>query len=691
MKNDSPREQAAGAPAAPLSRGTSIGRRFSYLLIGIVTVLLLVFSAVVVFYHIERIEERLAERLDSAISFARKSLPKPLWNLDYDVVGDFVDALFLNDSVVYAKIYFGDRVIIEKNRPEDLHKPGEAMGAPAPQRRSRTISKESKILYDDNEVGTILIRMTRENLRRELVHQIYGITALTVVILSAIWITTLATSRRYITDPLKKLQDSASKIAEGDLDVFVDKSADGEVGMLGRHLDGMRASIQKLFQELRESKGQLEEYSRTLEKKVEIRTRELARSVAELTALSEVSQSVSSTLDLETVLDNIVQHAVRLSKADAGTIYEFSEADQVFLPRINFGVDKDFIDSITQARFGIGDGTILGRAGESRSVVQVPDIREIRDDRLNHIRKAGFRSVLAVPLLRKDRLVGSLVVRRKQEGEFAGETVDLLQTFAAQSAIALHNARLFQELEVKSRELRIADKHKSEFLANMSHELRTPLNAILGYTELVLDGIYGEVPDRIREVVERLEKNGSHLLRLINDVLDISKIEAGQLELSLETYCLREVTRTVLATLEPLAAEKSLGLDATFPDRLPHGKGDPQRIAQVLVNLIGNAIKFTDEGEIQVEISRAGERFRVAVADTGPGLSDREKEDIFSEFYQGDRKHSPTKGGSGLGLSIAKRIVDMHGGAIWAESRPGGGARFVFTIPVRVERQKDLG
>jgi signal transduction histidine kinase len=669
-------------------RMTSISRRFSYLLIGIVTILLMVFSAIVVSYHIRVIDADLNTRLENAISFAKKSLPTPLWNLDYDVVSDVVDALFLNESVVYATIYLDDRIIIEKSRLADQALENNRPDPGVAGNDNSLIAREAGIFYEGNKVGTILIQMTRKKHRRQLMHQIYGITALTVVIISAIWITTLLMTRRYITNPLKKLQDSASKIAVGDLDAFVDKSGDDEIGMLARHLDRMRSAIKKLFQELRENKDKLEEYSRTLEKKVENRTRELERSVAELKALSEVSQSVSSTLELEKVLNNIVQHAVKLSKTDAGTIYEYHEAEKIFVPMINFGVDETFVTNMTEAKFGIGDGTILGMAGETRSIIQVPDLTDIRDDRVRYVLEAGFMSVLAVPLLRKDRLVGSLVVRCKHRGEFPRETVELIQTFAAQSAIALHNARLFQELEFKSEELIKADKHKSEFLASMSHELRTPLNAILGYTELILDDIYGKVPAKIREVIERLEKNGSHLLRLINDVLDISKIEAGQLELALEEYSFQETIHTVVTALEPLATEKELDLKTRIAPHLPNGKGDQQRIAQVLVNLVGNAIKFTEQGGILVDIATADGRFLVKVSDTGPGLSDLEKDYIFSEFYQIDRKSTRSKGGSGLGLSIAKRIVELHGGAIWVESVQGKGSTFFFSLPIRVERQE---
>ncbi len=325
-------------------RMTSISRRFSFLLIGIVTILLLIFSAIVVFYHIKGIETDLNTRLESAISFAKQSLPKPLWNLDDDVVSDVIDALFLNEAVVYAQIYLKDRVIIEKSRRADPTLQSSREDTDDGGKWKTLIARESDIFYEGHKVGTILIKITREKHRRELVHQIYGITVLTVVIISAIWLTTLVISRRYITNPLKRLQKSASKIAVGDLDAFVDKSDRDEIGMLARNLDRMRSSIKTLFQELRESKDKLEEYSRTLERKVENRTRELERSVAELKALSEVSQSISSTLDLEKVLNNIVQHAVKLSKTDAGTIYEYHETEKIFIPMINFGVDEAFVN-----------------------------------------------------------------------------------------------------------------------------------------------------------------------------------------------------------------------------------------------------------------------------------------------------------------------------------------------------------
>lgn len=272
-----------------------------------------------------------------------------------------------------------------------------------------------------------------------------------------------------------------------------------------------------------------------------------------------------------------------------------------------------------------------------------------------------------------------------------GDELEALATEFNRMAAQLQEsyAGLEQKVEERTRELEIANKHKSQFLANMSHELRTPLNGIQGYTELIMDGIYGEVPEKIKEVMERIQQSGNRLLGLINAVLDLSKIEAGRITLSLVDYSMQGVVQTVFTAVEPLAVEKRLALKVTVPPDLPVGKGDEQRITQVLTNLVGNAIKFTEVGEVGVQVTSENGTFVVAVSDTGTGIAEADQQKVFEEFQQADSSSTRKKGGTGLGLTIAKKIIEMHGGRIWVESSLGTGSTFRFTLPVRVEQQRE--
>jgi signal transduction histidine kinase len=267
-------------------------------------------------------------------------------------------------------------------------------------------------------------------------------------------------------------------------------------------------------------------------------------------------------------------------------------------------------------------------------------------------------------------------------GPFTDKQIELATTYADQAVIAIENVRLFDEIQQKSRELEEASKHKSQFLANMSHELRTPLNAIIGYTELIIDGIYGETPEKALAVLKRVESNGRHLLGLINDVLDFSKIEAGQLKLALAEYSMKDVVYKVYSAVEPLAVKKKLSFKIDVPPDLPAGHGDEQKLTQVLLNLVGNAIKFTDSGEVAVKVAPANGTFSVAVRDTGPGIDPANQEKLFEEFQQADNSITKAKGGTGLGLAISRRIIEMHGGRLWVDSSPGKGAVFTFEVPL---------
>jgi len=419
------------------------------------------------------------------------------------------------------------------------------------------------------------------------------------------------------------------------------------------------------------------------------RTDELGRSVEELKALAEVGQAVSSTLDLGAILSTVLNRSVGLTAADAGVIFRYSQGRRAFRIVEAVGWDAALVKQVRDMRIE-QHATLMGEAVAHRAPVQIADLRErpsnvLRDATL----AAGYRSVLVVPLVGADRIFGALLLQRRRPGEFPEAAVRLMQTLAAQSVLAIENARLFREIADKSEELRLASQHKSQFLANMSHELRTPLNAILGYSELLVDGIYGAVPEKAMGVLERVQNNGKHLLALINDVLDLSKIEAGQLVLTLEDYALPDVVQSVVSTAEGLANSKGLKFSADVAAGLPTGHGDARRLSQVLLNLVGNAVKFTDEGEVAIRAMAENGHFVLTVRDTGPGIAPEDHDKIFGEFQQVDNSNTRKKGGTGLGLAISKRMVEMQGGSIAVESELGHGATFRVTLPIRVENAAD--
>jgi signal transduction histidine kinase len=417
---------------------------------------------------------------------------------------------------------------------------------------------------------------------------------------------------------------------------------------------------------------------------VQSRSRELARSVEELRALGDVSQAVNSTIDLETVLSTIVAKAVQLSGTEAGTIYVFDETSREFRPHSTYGMDQWQIAGLKVAPIRMGDKTVVDQAAVQRMPVQIADVQHDDASRVHGaILRAGFRALLTIPLVGADRIVGALVVRRKEPGEFPREAIELLQTFAAQSVLAIQNARLFREIEDKGREIEIASQHKSQFVANMSHELRTPLAAILGYAELIQEGFYEPQGPKSLDALTRIRSNGKHLLGLINTVLDIAKIESGQFTLNVAEYAIESVVETVRSATESLAQNKKLALKTEVAKSLPIGLGDEQRLTQVLLNLVGNAIKFTDRGEVRVTAKAINGHFNVSVADTGPGIPEHERARIFEQFHQVDSSLTKAKGGTGLGLAIAKQIVEMHGGRIWVESTLGKGSTFQIELPTR--------
>jgi GAF domain-containing protein/anti-sigma regulatory factor (Ser/Thr protein kinase) len=408
----------------------------------------------------------------------------------------------------------------------------------------------------------------------------------------------------------------------------------------------------------------------------------------DLTALGEVGRAVSSTLDLKVVLKTIVDRAVELSDTHGGSIFYYRDEIGTFELGETSGLSEEVVARFRKLDIAARE-TGLGEAIAHRQSLQVPDITKrpsnpLRDAAL----EAGLRAALIVPLLGAEGPLGALLLQRRQPGEFSESVISLMHSFADQSAIALENARLFEEIAQKGRELEIASQHKSQFVANMSHELRTPLAAILGYAELIQEGFYGPQPEKSMDALTRIRSNGKHLLGLINTVLDIAKIEAGQFNLNLGEYALDNVVETVRVATESLAETKKLALKTDVAKHLPIGLGDEQRLTQVLLNLVGNAIKFTDTGEVRITATATGGHFAVGVTDTGPGIPPKEQARIFEQFHQVDNSNTKAKGGTGLGLAIAKQIVEMHGGRIWVESTVGKGSTFQMELPIHAEFRK---
>jgi len=416
---------------------------------------------------------------------------------------------------------------------------------------------------------------------------------------------------------------------------------------------------------------------------LESRSDELASKVEQLEALGAIGEAVSSSLDLDEVLSTIVEHAVDLSGTDGGSLMEFDDAQQLFFVRTAYGTSDAVLEQLKNARISL-ENTLVGRAALEARPLQVPDMTAVElDVHLRVLHDSGWRSMLAVPMLHETDIVGVLVVRRRRPGEFAPEICEVLQTFASQSSLAILNARLFRQLEQQSTELEVASRHKSEFLASMSHELRTPLNAVIGFSEVLLDRMFGDINARQEEYLRDILNSGRHLLQLLSEILDLSKVEAGRMELETDRFPVGEAIEYSVSMVRERADRRGLRLVVNVADDLGVIEADELRFKQVVLNLLSNAVKFTPEGGVvTVTAVTTDEGVSVTVTDTGIGVAPEDCERIFESFQQG-RRGASSQEGTGLGLTLCRRIVGLMGGRMWLDSEVGVGSTFGFTIPTR--------
>ncbi len=407
------------------------------------------------------------------------------------------------------------------------------------------------------------------------------------------------------------------------------------------------------------------------------------------TAISEVLKAISrSAFDLRPVLESVVENAVRLCKADNGSIVQVENAAWRVVANAGEFTDRDAFQRFWAERSVRPDrSSLTGRVLLEGRTVQIPDTQSDPEYDMAMIPTEFLantsRNLLGVPLLREGAIVGVIILRRARVEPFSPKQIQLVETFADQAVIAIENARLFNEIQEKSRQLELASRHKSEFLANMSHELRTPLNAIIGFSEVLKERMGGPLTEKQLEYLTDILDSGKHLLSLINDILDLSKIEAGRLDLQRSTFSLREALRNGLTMVRERANRHDIALDLEMAPEVDVVEADERKVKQAIFNLLSNAVKFTpDGGRVEVRAERGDGEVRVSVHDTGIGVAPEDRERIFEEFTQAGRSEGRSQEGTGLGLTLAKKFVELHGGRIWVDSEVGKGSTFTFTLPL---------
>ncbi len=480
--------------------------------------------------------------------------------------------------------------------------------------------------------------------------------------LAAMWLA------RSMVRPIRTLQEGAARIGAGNLDQRIEIKT-------GDELEALAEQFNQMSVQLRES------YT-GLERKVDERTAELQDTLQQQTATSEILRVISGTItDTQPVFESIVKSCLRLFQGSRVAIALVQDSDLVVQARASAQSDQ-----AGTSRVPIDDKSGVGRCVLESRVIHIPDTEAASKEfpRSQQLALAqGCRSVLCVPLIREGKAIGALSALRPAAGAFTDKEISLIGTFADQAVIAIQNATLFREIQDKSRQLEIANQHKSDFLSNMSHELRTPLNAIIGFSEVLVEKMFGEVNDKQLDYLKDIHSSGKHLLSLINDILDLSKIEAGRMDLDIAEFDLRSALENAMTLVKERAQRNGITLSLEVDPSLGVFRGDERKFKQILLNLLSNAVKFTPEGgKVGVAARPEANLVAFSVTDTGVGIASGDQELVFEEFRQVGSDYTRKAEGTGLGLALTKRFVELHGGTIRLESEPGKGSTFTFTIPL---------
>jgi signal transduction histidine kinase len=488
---------------------------------------------------------------------------------------------------------------------------------------------------------------------------------LLLISVAASILATLFLARRLV-QPIRAIQAGAERIGAGRLDQRINVSTGDELETLSEQFNKMAADLQASYS--------------GLERKVEERTAELTESLNQQTAIAEILRVISSTpTDVRPVLEAVTYRAAQLCDAPDARLFL---VDGAMLRSVAGSGDAGgVIASLPLTR-----GSVVGRSILDQAVIHVDDLAAAIADfpaAREPQQRFGNRTTLAVPLVRENKAFGVILMRRREVRPFSEKQIELVKTFADQATIAIENVRLFNEIQDKSRQLELANKHKSEFLANMSHELRTPLNAVIGFSEVLIERMFGDLNDKQAEYVNDIHDSGKHLLSLINDILDLSKVEAGRMELDVTTFDLPDAIRNSLTLISERASRHGIEIASQLDSAVHEISADERKFKQILLNLLSNAVKFTPEGgKITVRVQRVEDAVEVSVADTGIGIAQEDHQAVFEEFRQVGTDYTKKSQGTGLGLALTRKFVELHGGRIWVDSEPGKGATFTFTLPV---------